>query len=150
MQIGQLLILKKYIRILNRRKFKVQIIYENVKQAQHNQLFIISWKVKNYKFVEVWASLLLTLKNWIGFNYLGAWKWVSSDGGLRCVVIASPKLWFELLSSMIIAPPAVEVVMMSGVVLFSLLGSKEIIKNRFIYSNSFSANLTENKEGGFC
>ena len=28
--------------ILNRRKFKVQIIYENVKQAQHNQLFNIS------------------------------------------------------------------------------------------------------------
>ena len=51
---------------------------------------------------------------------------------------------------MIIVPPAVEVVMMSGVVLFSLLGSKEIRMNRFIYSNSFSANLTENKEGGFC
>ena len=131
--IGQLLILKKSI--LNRRKFKVQIIYENVKQAQHNQLFNISWKVK---------------KILICFNYLGAWKWVSSDGGLRCVVTASPKVWFELLSSMIIVPPAVEVVMMSGVVLFSLFGSKEIRMNRFIYSNSFSANLTENKEGGFC
>ena len=51
---------------------------------------------------------------------------------------------------MIIVPPAVEVVMMSGVVLFSLLGSKEIRMNRFIYSNSYSANLTEKKEGGFC
>ena len=51
---------------------------------------------------------------------------------------------------MIIVPPAVEVVMMSGVVLFSLFGSKEIRMNRFIYSNSFSANLTENKDGGFC
>ena len=51
---------------------------------------------------------------------------------------------------MIIVPPAVEVVMMSGVVLFSLFGSKEIRMNRFIYSNSFSANLTENKEGDFC
>ena len=124
----------------------MQIIYENFKQAQHNQLFNISWKVKNYSFVKVWASLLLTPKNWIGFNYLGDWKWVFSDGGLRCVVKASPKLWFELLSSMMIVPPAVEVVMMSGVVPFSLLGSKEIRMNRVTYSNNFSVN----KEGGFC
>ena len=113
----------------------MQIIYENFKQAQHNQLFNISWKVKNYSFVKVWASLLLTPKNWIGFNYLGDWKWVFSDGGLRCVVKASPKLWFELLSSMMIVPPAVEVVMMSGVVLFSLLGSKEIRMNRVTYTD---------------
>jgi hypothetical protein len=51
---------------------------------------------------------------------------------------------------MIIVPPAVEVVMMSGVVLFSLLGSKEIRMNRFIYPNNFRSNLTKNKEGGFC
>ena len=135
------MILKKHRRILYRRKFKVQFTYENFKQTHHNQLFNISWKVKNYSFVEVWASLLLTPKNWMCFNYLGDWKWVFSDGGLRCAVKASPKLWFELLSSIIIVPPAVEVVMMSGVVLFSLLGSKEIRMNRFIYSNTFSANL---------
>ena len=71
----------------------------------------------------------------ICFNYLGAWKWVCSGGGLRCVVTASPKVWFELLSSMIIVPPAVEVVMMSGVVLFSLFGSKEIRMNRVTYAD---------------
>ena len=51
---------------------------------------------------------------------------------------------------MIIVPPAVEVVMMSGVVLFSLLGSKEIRMNRFYLFDNFSVNLTKNKEGGFC
>ena len=40
--------------------------------------------------------------------------------------------------------------MMSGVVLFSLLGSKEVRMNRFVYSKNFIATLTKSKEEGLC